>query len=72
MLVVRPEISAGHVEQWLAKRLVLATVLHITTGCDVEEFAAPETFPGTGIIAAQHVDDVLAVKLHASKQVVFF
>jgi hypothetical protein len=72
MVVVGAQIIQGHSKQRLAKCPVLTAVLYVATGSDIEEFTAPEAFPGPGIVAAEHFDDMLAVELHPCKQVVFF
>ena len=69
MAIVGPQISQSHLLEGLVKFVVLAAELHFPCRIDIEKFAATQAFPGTRVIAAQHLLGVLAVKAHPGKKV---
>jgi hypothetical protein len=70
MALIGLQVGERHLQQGLLKFMVLTAELYLTGGIDIEKLTATQAFPGSGVISPQHFLGMLAIELHASKQVV--
>src|SRR6185295_13489538 len=67
--VIRTQIRESHLQQWLAKFLILTAELHLAFSIDIEELTPSQTLPGPGIVAAEHLLSMLPIVAHASIEI---